>query len=216
MGKGIQVFSGWFLLFCLLAFAGCREIDRYIEDLSTADSQKREQALHKLQEMGPGARKALPALQLATEDEDPRIRRLAVEALGAMGDEAWPAANSVVFCMEDKDLAVRRAAVDAIGRFNKLPSTAMPLLEQCLGDEDEIIRRLTLSVYVDLGQKSVFSLVRTLESENPLVRRTAVQALGMIGPDARRAESLLKKLSENDNDKQTRDNATRALKLISN
>ncbi len=202
------------LLLGLVVISGCREVDKQIKILGKADQKQREQALMKLQAMGPKAKKALPALERAAGDQDPQIRRLAVEAMSMMGEYASPAAKTIVNCMEDKDLGVRRAAFDAFGRLGQLPSHALPLVADGLGDEDEIIRNYSMSIFVGLGRQSVYSLMQALEKGNTEARRMAVNALGMIGTDASRAEPLLRKVSETDSDEQIRKIAAKALKLV--
>src|SRR5205823_2105393 len=72
-----------------------------------------------LDQFGPEARPALPALRQALKDEDHYVRGLALHALGQMGTEAHDTLTAMLLCLDDPVLEVRVAAIQALGSLGR-------------------------------------------------------------------------------------------------
>jgi hypothetical protein len=97
-------------------------IPRWIENLESADPGVRSLALQKLQELGPQAREAVPALIAALEEvrDDANLRSGLVATLGAIGPDARAAVPLLVSLMDPwsaylYDLGVPEVAILHIG-----------------------------------------------------------------------------------------------------
>jgi TIR domain/HEAT repeats len=72
-------------------------------------------ALHQLQDCGPAAASAVPALAEALKDHDPGIRRSAADALGGIGPAAASAVPALAEALKDQHASVRQSAANALG-----------------------------------------------------------------------------------------------------
>lgn len=158
-----------------------------------------------------GAR-AVPALILGLQVQDPAIRAEAASSLGSLGmglrrggaaldialeERAVPA---LVDARRDEDARVRMLATSALGNLGPTAAAALPVLLEALRDPDS----LGIGVHLDyaigsIGAAAVPGLVEALADDHDLVRRRAVSALGAIGPDASDAiPALLQALTSAD------------------
>jgi HEAT repeat protein len=85
--------------------------------LQTNDPTVRSQAARRLQEMGPAASSAVPALIAALQDPYDGVRRSAADALCAIGHSAIPAAPALIQCLTDESPMVADAAERALCTF---------------------------------------------------------------------------------------------------
>jgi HEAT repeat protein len=100
-------------------------------------------------------------------------RRQAARALGCLADAA--ACDGLVTALSDLDAIVRESAARALGRIED--SRAITTLVEVLGDEDAQVRRAARDALVQIGKPSVKALGAAMESENPLIRTAAAEAL---------------------------------------
>jgi HEAT repeat protein len=119
------------------------------------------------------ARAVLPLLD-ALRDDDVATRRQAARGLGLLGDNA--ACDGLVSALSDLDAIVRESAARALGRIED--ARAVATLVEVLGDEDVQVRRAATDSLVQIGKASVKALNAALESENPVIRSAAADALG--------------------------------------
>lgn len=126
------------------------------------------------------ARRYLPELSEALEDEIPDIRKVALEAIGELcqaSPELW---EQLMPRLTDENRDVRLAVVAILGRTDS-PKTVM-LLQQALDDEDDWVRIRAVEA---LGQRRlptvVPRLVQMLDGSDLLVMLKLIEALGAIG-----------------------------------
>lgn len=194
--------------------SGCEDIEGYIQDLKSADTETRQQAAAKLQELGPEADEAIPALIQATGDQDPEVRRFAVEALGAIGESNTEVTEALIRGIDDDNVHVRRASVVAVGKLDRFPAAALPALLDHLGDEDELVRQFSMSTFEELGSLSVRTLTRALDDPDATIRKSAVTVMHRLGGDARAAQSALKRVAQFDSNEEISQMAQKALMQI--
>jgi HEAT repeat protein len=156
-------------------------------EIRTRDGQRimnheavvRESAALALGQVGPLARRAIPALTAALGDEHGGVRHNAADALGQMGPAARPAVPALVEALASGDAA----AEFALGRIGFDP-TDLPLLLRALKNPDN--SQLRAAAARVLGQiqikdeNVVTSLRMLLEDEDPVVREAARTALGSV------------------------------------
>ena len=137
----------------------------------------------------------------ATRDADPWRRARAVVALGACGDAS--AFESMVALLDDPEVAVRRAAAAAFGKLRD-PRAVAPLVALLSRPEESTFVRSYAAV--SLGslkdRTSVGALVAALDSQEPLLRRSAARALCRI--DDPRSRERLEAMAVEDPDKSVR------------
>ena len=108
------------ILMGLLAVAGCSKspsTDELIEDLSSADTGDRINAVRLLQHRQDDAAKVVPVLIEVLKEEPINIRLSAAIALGYYGADAEEAIPALEKLKDDTDARVREAARIAISRI---------------------------------------------------------------------------------------------------
>jgi HEAT repeat protein len=174
-------------------------------------STVRAAAIRALGRMGPAAKEASPALKAIAEGTGPDLRVWASAALARIGVE--PAANTAVVVEALKDRSptgrvARLAALDALQLLGPAGKDALPLLEELLRDRTPISRgekmqlrqkaAEALSYLGAAAQPAVPKLADLLNDGAEDVRRTAVEALGRLGPEAVAAADRLRELARSD------------------
>jgi len=126
--------------------------------------------------------------QLATGDEDSRLRRVAVLRLGRFGGDAADAAEDLAAALVDPDTRVRQSAATSLGQIG--PS-ALPALQSAL---DSDVRELQVLALVAIGRmgsaaREAESRVRPLrDHQDSTVRRAAEVVLFRIGASQEKEE----------------------------
>lgn len=92
------------------------------EVLSRRYSDKREQVVARLAELGGDAAPAVPALVETLKNRDANVRRLAAVALGNIGPHAGKAAPALRAALRDRKYAVHEAAREALKKIQQLGS----------------------------------------------------------------------------------------------
>jgi HEAT repeat protein len=174
-------------------------------------STVRAAAIRALGRMGPAAKEAAPTLNAIAEGKGQDLRVWAAAALARIGVE--PAANTavVVDALKNRSPAgrvARLAALDALGLLGPAGKDAVPLLEELLRDRTPISRgektQLRQKATEALGylgsaaRPTVPKLADLLNDGDEDVRRTAVDALGRLGPEAAAAADRLRELARSD------------------
>jgi HEAT repeat protein len=171
----------------------------YVRTLKDGNLEQRRKAAQDIQMLGKRGAPALPALSEAAVDQDPELRRCAIEAIGGLGKKAFDGSWVLIRALRDTDVHVRRAAVISIGNLYQFPTAAFPPLINCLGDKDSLVREFSIATFQGLGSAGVGSLVRALKNENVTIRKSAVIALGRLGPEAYFAITALKQAGQDEN-----------------
>lgn len=186
------------------------------EALGDPEVEVREVAAGAIADFGHEARRAMPELIRATQDESPIVRRRAIRAVGIIADpeEAVDGAlPAVIAATEDEDQGVALEALATLGTFGPLAETALPALLAALWTGDARRRALAGVSLVRLGAAAVPALIQALAHPAPEVRAKAATVLGKLGPPAADAKFNLEQLLT-DRDESTRAAAAEALKLI--
>jgi HEAT repeat protein len=186
-----QVLAFVLLFISVSSLVSCSSY-KYAHLLDSGEITQRRKAAEDIQMLGTRGWPAHKALSKAAEDSDPELRRLAVEAIGGLGKKAFDEAWVLIRALRDKDVHVRRAAVVALSNLHQFPTAAFPPVINCLGDQDSLVRELTINTFEGLGTAGVGTLARALNNKNVQIRRSAVTALGRLGPEACFAMEALK------------------------
>lgn len=177
------------------------------EDESSAVRLK---AVRALQDIGPDARDAIPALEEATNDKDYQVRQAAADALEDVAltvtvegetltreemelDEEEKDIAVKVFAtrLESKNWITRRNAAYELAEMGSVAAPAVPALIMALSDDSDWhdhynqVRRAAARALGNIGFASRAAnpiLIETLENRDYNVRLEAVKALGKIGP----------------------------------
>lgn len=179
--------------------------------LETGSLPEKKQALKILMDSGRAGRVAVPRAKRLLSD--PALRTRAALYLARFA----PDTNGVVSALQE---AVRSADKDdhltgAVGLL-QLGSRAAPAvndLVNLLGEPQEVGASASEALG-RIGKPAIPSLVPKLADTNPDVRRTALHALAVIGPDAKESETFLIDRLLNDGDRNVREEAARAVASV--
>ena len=80
--------------------------------------------------------------------------------------------------------STRLAAVKALGKLGWQTGESVAALSSSLNDEDELVRESAAQAIGQLGPNAVSAMIRMLNNKDKYVRRHAVWALGKLGPKA--------------------------------
>ncbi len=112
------------------------------------------------------------------QDEDEKIRLNAAYRLGRVGEAAVPVLNQALHGDSD---SIRNYAGHALS-LTGLP--AVPTLIDALQDTDDSVRATASYALADMGKaaaEAVPALTHAAQDESPLVRRHAIEGLGIVG-----------------------------------
>ncbi len=121
-----------------LAEGGAEVVPALIEALD--DKEACYWACLVLDEIGPAAKAAVPALAKVLADERPEVRIQALIALGEIGPDAKPAVAAVAKAMDDEYLSVQYAAAFALGRIGDKAQAAA--VEKAARSDDHFLALL--------------------------------------------------------------------------
>ncbi len=157
-----------------------------IRQLDDADPEVRISAAVALQDFGPAAKSAVPALmKLLKSPRTPRdLQFQAADALVGIGGPAVPA---LVRILKNRPLDPRLLAVRILGRMGPAASPAIPGLMAALEDPAWELRDRASATLGRIGSAAVPALEKALESPSLEIVEAAVTALGEMGAPAARA-----------------------------
>lgn len=189
-----------------------------VERLKDKHPLVRAAAAHALGEIDPASQVCVTALATVLDDPEMNVRHAALKALARSGKAAvdiLPALEHAL--LEDPDREVVRTAAATLGAVGR---KAIPVLSGILVSEGKpFARKHAARVLGRMGakvdDKSVIPvLIKALSDKNVEVRREAVWALALMGPEAKKAAAVLKETSESDSDYVVRYAAAEALKKV--
>jgi CubicO group peptidase (beta-lactamase class C family) len=163
--------------------------------LADPDPRRREEALARLGDLGPGAPATVQALVAALGDEDLYLRGAAALALGRIGAPAVPALTQA---LQDPRSDVRWSAAIALGRVGSPALAALPALTKALADASEQVRQTAAVALGGLGpsaRSAAPELTRLLSDRNEAVRTAAALALRQVDPAGRPSQLTPKALA---------------------
>jgi HEAT repeat protein len=167
-----------------------------IEALKRPEARWRAAAL--LARIGAKASSAVPALVGALGDADPEVRREVLFALGSIGPQAAAATAPITKSLEDADVRVGSSAAYALGRIGQPAQVAVGQLRKTVESPDPMLRVISALALVQIAPKdpqvvrdALPVLMQGLQNHNVAVRRSAAEALGVLGPAGRAATKQL-------------------------
>jgi hypothetical protein len=189
----------------------------WMQDLKNPDAEVRHHAIHALGDLGADAADSIPMLAtILVEDADRQSRGEAALALWKMAPVSRTAVPALTRALEDKEPIVRMDAVLALFKLGSESRPAVAALIKVLGDDDNETNVRAFSFTIRniaaraLGRASagtdeaVPALMTALEgAQTESMKKDVAQALGDVGPPARPAVPLLRKLLK-DNSQEVR------------
>ena len=183
-----------------------------INALKHKDGFVREAAAEALGLVGQSSQTVIPALISAIGDRDLNVRRAVIQSLGKVGKADSRAVIPILTAaLGDSEIVVVYEAALALSEFGLEARPAVPALIAALrrtNEHDE------MSSFVEalgtIGKDSVPLLIEALKDDNKKIRLVAIEALGLIGPDAKQAMPFLIALLD-DRDDEARKSGIAAL-----
>jgi HEAT repeat protein len=170
----------------------------------------RKRAIRALGELGPDAAEALPALTGALTDSEHAICMTAAWALGQMGPLAKPAVPALLAMLQDKTSGVRICAGEALMLIDATIITSFPaMIIEALKDDRTLSPSDLAHTLARTGPSTLPALIRAFTDKDPMIRKCAARALGLLGPVAREAISLLVEGLQHDRELPHQDTAWR-------
>lgn len=164
----------------------------------------------------PPLKAALPSLINLLESSDRATQLDAEIILRYMGADAREAVPALVGQLSKGDPKVRASAISALGSVLHKGDAPIPrLLAIELEDSDNLVRLAAVRALDSLHAQSIPSLIATLRSPNPIIRRNAANALYWVQPPADEAVPALAAALK-DPDAKVRFQAIDALQQIGN
>lgn len=144
---------------------------------------------------------AVPGLiRLLEKASIPEPRVAAAMAMGYMRQAGQEGVPALTAALQDKEALVRRAAARALGDIGSATPPMMTALKAALSDPDDGVRYSAGESLLQLGVSGVEAvplLIRRIEGRGNV--RSALRALGEIGPPAKDAvATLIKTLKDRD------------------
>ena len=201
-----------------------------VEDREGAPWYSRRQAAIALGRIGEPARAAVPTMIALLEESDSNAaestKLWAIKSLSLFGPLASEATPALVRLLNDPEQPPlpRLAAIEALGRIGPAHPDALPAVIAVLESSAEVQdgaafeRRVAaaeiLELVGDSAAAAVPALMKAAANQSELLRRAAVNTLGMIGPLAEPAVPLLVDIMIFDESLDVRDLAATALGRI--
>lgn len=163
-------------------------VERLIQQLTIGSSEERLNAAEELGNMGPFARRAVPALAATLTSKDPALKYEVLVALSSVGPLAAEAAESVAAQLDSELLPIRVTVLDTLRRIGTIPESAVPQIETLAGDANQAVVVAAVRCLITLEREdstvvtaSVPALISSLSNERRSVRNAAASALVEIG-----------------------------------
>ncbi len=183
----------------VLGEVGLVAIPHLLQDFDQADEEDRVQLLEDLGRANWNRGEVPSELVEACGDASPRVREAAISAVATVAPESHGTIETLVTALEDEDDIVRFAAAIRLARLSDpRAKAAIPILTSAITDEslgregrDTAARLLGLR----RSTEAIPALIEMLKDEPQI----AVWALERIGPPAKAAIPLLRRIAENQN-----------------
>jgi len=206
--------SSYFDLVVDKALAGIGEvaIPALMDAARTSGGYVRGRAAHAMGQMGPDA---VRHLMLALKNDNSELRAVGAEALGQIEPPPRVVVPALIGLMEDPSDDVRYIACESLARIGD--GRALGVMVKAAKDQNSCMRcgaAEALGVFTPATDEAIKTLIGLLRDKDDVVCHTAIIALGKIGPKANGAIPELHRLSETEDDPDTREMAKDALKRI--
>jgi HEAT repeat protein len=169
------------------------DFNQFTEDLKNPEQSIRVKAAVKLGETG-FSQAVKPLIDALKTEETPSVKAACAFSLGRLRD----ARAFVCLCeiLPDPDPSVRKAAVSALSNIADLKTPYK--IAEMLNDEDFRVRQEAFSCLSRTGSAAIEPLIKSLSSENPIVKWNAAILLGN-SHDPRSVDPLIELLNDEDN-----------------
>ena len=152
-----------------------------------------------LRAMGPRARPAMPTILKILLDEDCVACEEAAQALERIGPPPAELIPAFTERLASRDAAIRSAALRPLALLGPEAKAALPQIEKLLEDPEVHIqlwaRAAAACIDPSRADAAVAELVKRLSSDDVLEIDTAIGALGLLGPQAKKAVPRLLELA---------------------
>jgi HEAT repeat protein len=159
--------------------------------------QNRLAAVDAIEQLGPSAAPAQPALVQALNDRDRFVRWAAARTLGKVGP-VHPAIEVPILArlLDDQDVDVDRAAAVALANYGPVAQPAVPALTRMLRADHWVLRIQAVQTLESIGTgaaSAIPALAAALTDPDTRVRRFSAELLGKFGGRAREAVPALER-----------------------
>jgi len=180
------------------------------------ETEVRREVASALGRFGKLSKRSVAVIVPILADKDAGVREAGATALGRIGPDAKEAAPELVKLVQDADRPVKFAAVFALGRIepedrSKASAALVPILKDRADTPMRKEAVTSLGFLADLSPANVQAVATGLFDSEVDVRRATAQALGRFIGGLKIIEAELKKVIVEDDDKETRGHALRAL-----
>jgi HEAT repeat protein len=152
----------------------------------------RSELLLMLNQMGPSAGPAVPALAKLLDDADATTRRLATLTLGNIGPAARPAVPALLRQLRSTDVNVRQMVVNALRAIRADSERLVPAVLEAV-KEDQTTRSMYLPLLADQGAKAAAAvpwLVEELHRPPSYLTMQLAETLHQIDPQSAHKEAV--------------------------
>ncbi|MFZ3063802.1 MAG: HEAT repeat domain-containing protein [Nitrospirota bacterium] len=169
------------------------KINKYINDLSSKETEIRRRAVERLGELR--TEECIEPLLKALGDEDWRVRKTAVPALLNFEHNDKIFIGLISSLRSEENAGLRNAAVEVL---TKLGALSVPFLIDTFKDDDRDVRKFVADILGDINDKrAANALINGLSDADENVSLASVESLGKLR-DESAIEPLLKALKESD------------------
>lgn len=166
--------------------------------LAASNSSARETFFSILQDMGPDAKAASPALEKHLQASDPVLSLGAAYTLWKIDHSAQLILPPVMRLLTNGSPQVRAGASASLGEMGLEAAPALLLLTALLEDQDKDVRSMsarTLGLIGPAARSAIPPLIERLKTAQGDEQMWVIQALGNFGPEARGAIPILAELA---------------------
>jgi HEAT repeat protein len=173
-----------------------------VAGLKSPEARLRVESAEALGRLGPEADAAVPDLAALMSDTSPGPRASAARALGRIGLADEKSVSALRKGVRDADRDVRLGSARALGALPQLrsPESAVSELALAVRDPSRDVRVAAGTALARIGKPAVAALVKLLADSDDLVRRQALDALRVVGPDAGAALPALETIVKDSKD----------------
>jgi len=200
-----------------IQLSGCGPSPKiFAERMNSADASTRRGAAKDLRGKKRIKGRLVPVLLQACRDPDVDVRVYGYYAVGRADPYEEGVVSAILDGMVDTSVEVRRAVASSLGMIDPFPSTCLPHLVKLLIDPDEKVRKLAFAAVADREKDAMGSLMRSIDSKDDKLRLAVINVMAQIGGPAKSALPKLRQIAREDENKELRDAAERAVKFIEN
>jgi len=188
-----------------------KEVEAAVPDLArilrSDHPDVRRAAAVALGSVGPAG---LAVLAQGLRDPQATVRGYSAAGLASTTASAEEAVPILAKSLAERDPTTAKLIANAFAQFGL--QSVPTLLESFRTDNQEVCRNASLAL-TKIGKSAVPALIQAVEGENPGIRTWSVVTLGRLGPEARDAIPVLRRIPANDS---VSSYAVEALKQIGN